>query len=101
MDVTRETRERSTGRPLAWAGAILAYLVFCFRLPGDDVGGAEGAGYVFGTYLVTLLLALALWAIIHFTTRRKKGLPFASPWIPAIAAAFGLLSLLGNMSSGG
>jgi hypothetical protein len=101
MDVTHETRERSTGRRLAWAGALLAYVVFCFRLPSDDMGGAEGAGYVFGAYVFTLLLALALWAIIHFATRRKKGLPFASPWIPAIAAGFGLLSLLGNMSSSG
>ncbi|HEY3184723.1 MAG TPA: hypothetical protein VGJ77_17920 [Gaiellaceae bacterium] len=101
MDVTRATRERSTGRPLAWAGALFAYVVFCFRLPGGDKGGAEGAGYVFGGYLFTLLLGLAVWAIIHFTARRKQGLPFASPWIFAIAAGFGLLSLLGNMSSGG
>jgi hypothetical protein len=101
MDVTPESRERSTGRPLAWAGALLAYLVLCFRVPDAATGGAEGAGYIFGTYLFTLLLALALWGLIHFTTRRKKGLPFASPWIPAIAASFGLLSLLGNMSSGG
>jgi hypothetical protein len=101
MDVTREAREHSTGRPLAWAGALLAYLVFCFRLPDADMDGAEGAGYVFGAYVFTVVLGLALWAIIHFASRRKKGLPFASPWIFAIAAAFGLLSLLGNMSSGG
>ena len=101
MDVTPDARRQTTGRPLAWAGALLAYLVLCFRLPDDDVGGAEGAGYIFGTYLVTLLVALALWAIVHFASRRKKGLPFASPWILVIAAVVGLLSLLGNMSSGG
>jgi len=60
MDVTRETREHSIGRPLASAGVLLAHLVFCFRLPGGDKGGAEGAGYVFGTYLVKLLLGIAV-----------------------------------------
>ena len=100
MDVTPDTRRQATGRPLAWVGAALAYLLLCFRVPEADMGGAEGAGYVFGTYLVTLLLALALWAIVHFAARRKHGRPFASPWILVIAATFGLLSLLGNMSSG-
>ena len=100
MDVTHHGGRQSTGSPLAWAGALLAYAVFCFRLPDTDVSGAEAAGYIVGTYVVTLLLALAVWSIVHLATRRRKGLPFASPWIFAIAAALGLLSLLGNLSSG-
>ena len=90
--------ERGRTSPLFWIGAVVLWLLACLRIADDDMTGAERAGYVVGSFVAPLLLAL-LGRLVYWLIRGRR-VAFWSPWIFVIAAGIGLLALLGNLASG-
>ena len=82
---------------LFYSVAVLLWLLFSVRRL-DGASGAEQAGYVFGTLFFTLAIAAILRLVYVKLVRRKARLPFLSPWLFIIAAAIGLLALIGRVA---
>jgi len=88
-----EDRGRPWVRSLFFVLAIAAWILFSLR-PPEGRAGSEQAGYVVGSLVGTLLLALLIrFLYVKVTSGRRVW----SPWLFVIAAAIGLLGLIARV----